>query len=278
MQQVDAAHFFAGSGLILAPHMDDEALACGGTLALLPQKASWHVAYATDGSASPEPVIPWRDRVSADLSAVRREEAIAAMSCLGLPPANLHFLDLPDGKLARHRDILSHHLRSLLGEIKPDHILVPFRYDGHSDHLALNWALRRVQQDGSAAPTVTDYFVYYRWRMLPGGDVRDYIRPELVKMVDTSSAAGQKRAALDCFKSQTTRFFSWQGRPNLTPEFLDAVSEEPECFLRADPSMSGATVFERSATWIRVAHRLEPFLKKRKDRLFALWRRTTGNV
>jgi LmbE family N-acetylglucosaminyl deacetylase len=273
---VEPARYFAGTGLVVAPHMDDEALACGGLLALLPEKEKWHVAYATDGRGSPEPVIPWRDRVSPDLSAIRQEEARAAMACLGIPGINLHFLNLPDSRLAAHDLTLARDLRQLLSAIQPDHLLIPFRYDRHSDHLALNRTATRVALENGNGPLLTEYFVYYRWRTLPGGDVRNYIRPGLLKAVDTSAVAAQKRAALACYRSQTTRFYDWQARPNLTAGLLDAVSQEPELFLRYDPERHGAAVFERAAWSIRLMHRLEPFLKKRKDRVVAWWRRGSG--
>ena len=273
MQQVSVTGFFAGSGLVVAPHMDDEALACGGTLALLPQKASWHVVYATDGSGSPEPIVPGRDRISPDLSAERQEEARVAMCCLGIPQTNLHFLNLPDGQLARHEDQLQQALDGLIAEIQPDHVLVPFRYDRHADHLALNRVATRLVQTNVYKGALTEYFVYYRWRLLPGGDVRQAIRRDLVAKVDISTLSSQKRAALDCFKSQTTRYYGWQARPTLASNLLDEVCGSPELFLRYDPSFPGTAIFHRTALWIRMAHRLEPFLKKRKDRLVARWRR-----
>lgn len=273
MQQVTAADFFAGPGLVVAPHMDDAVLACGGTLAQLPHKANWHVAYATDGMGSPEPIIPWRDRISPDLGAVRRAEAREAMSCLGIPETNLHFLNLPDGRLRRHKTALRRALVELITQLRPDHVLVPFRYDRHADHLALNHVLTEMVHNGAYGRALTEYFVYHRWRLLPQGDVRHYIRPGLLSEVDISAVAGRKRAALDRFKSQTTCFYSWQARPNLTPDLLDDVSRAPECFLRYDPGLPSATVFDSSVPWIRIAHRLEPFLKKRKDRLLAWWRR-----
>ena len=267
MQEVSVAGYFAGSGLVAAPHMDDEVLACGGTLALLPNKADWHVVYASDGRGSPEPVAPWRDKVADDLGAVRQEEARAAMSCLGIPEANLHFLDLPDGRLARHEAELGQAVSRLIADLQPDHVLVPFRYDRHSDHLALNRAVTRLAHSGAYKKALTEYFVYYRWRMLPGGDVRHYLRRNLVQKVAISAASSQKRAALGCFKSQTTRYYPWQVRPTLSAELLDEVCGEPELFLRYDPALPGAAIFARAVPWIRLAHRLEPFLKKRKDRL-----------
>jgi LmbE family N-acetylglucosaminyl deacetylase len=273
VRPVDADGFFAGSGLLLAPHFDDEVLACGGTLALLPQKGRWHVAYATDGRRAPEPIFPWADKITVDLAAVRRDESVAAMTCLGIPAANLHFLDLPEGRLSFWQADLSQALRRLIAELQPDHVMLPFRYDRHRDHLALNRAMMGLVAGGAYAGPLTEYFVYYKSRLLPAGDVRRYIRPELLRTVEIAPVRAQKRRALDCFKSQTTRFFEWQTRPNLTAELLDRVSAEPECFLRYDPARPSSAVFSHGAPWIRLAHWLEPILKRRKDRLVAYGRR-----
>jgi N-acetylglucosamine malate deacetylase 1 len=273
MMQVEVGEFFGGSGLIVVPHMDDEALGCGGTIALLPHKTKWHVVYATDGMGSPEPVLPKRDKISPDLGRIRQAEARAALAVLGMPTPNVHFLDLPDGRLSRHGQQLYQLIARLVAELQPDHLLVPFRFDRHPDHLALNQVATRLVNEGTFSGQMTEYFVYHQWRMLPTKDVRAYIRPELLAKVEVTAVAQQKRAALDCFKSQTTRFYPWQARPNLTPELLDEVSQSPELFLRYDKKLAGTAVFSHNVPWIRIAHRLEPFLKKRKDRLAAWWRR-----
>ena len=268
---VNATDFFAGSGLILVPHMDDEALACGGSIALLPDKTAWHLVYFTDGLGSPDPVLPGRDAISPDLGQIRQAEARAAMALLGVPSANVHFLNLPDGRLRQHQVAVDEAVETWVDTLRPDHVLAPFRYDRHPDHLALNRAATRLAQTG--ALHLTEYFVYHHWRLLPTGDVRDYIRPGLLQVIEITAVAQQKRAALDCYKSQTTRFYPWQTRPNLTPGLLDDVSQAPEMFLRYDRRMGGTAVFSHAVPWIRLAHRLEPFLKKRKDRLVARWRR-----
>jgi N-acetylglucosamine malate deacetylase 1 len=270
---VSVGDFFAGSGLIMVPHMDDEVLACGGTMALLPNKAAWHVVYATDGMGSPEPVLPWRDKVSPDLGRIRQAEARAATALLGLPPENVHFLNLPDGRLRRHTPALRQALLQRVARLQPDHLLAPFRYDRHPDHLALNHTVMRLVQEGAFRGALTEYFVYHRWRLLPAGDVRRYVRPGLLHQIDVTAVSAQKREALDCFKSQTTCFYPWQMRPNLTPELLDEAGRAPELFLRFDATLPGTAVFQHTVPWIRIAHRLEPILKKRKDRLVAWWRR-----
>jgi len=45
--------------LILAPHMDDEPLACGGVMILHARKAEIHSLSTTGGVASPAPLLPW---------------------------------------------------------------------------------------------------------------------------------------------------------------------------------------------------------------------------
>jgi hypothetical protein len=85
--------------------------------------------------------------------------------------------------------------------------------------------------------------------------------------------ADKKKKALHLFKSQTTRFYPWQARPNLTPQLIDEVCYSPEYFLKCDPSMPGAAIFSHSAFSIRLLHRLEPYLKAKKDRVIGLWMR-----
>jgi LmbE family N-acetylglucosaminyl deacetylase len=269
----DPSELFPGEILIAIPHMDDGVLACGGTLASLPQKERVHLVYATDGMGSPAPVLPWRDSISPDLGRVRKEEARAAMGYLGIPEGNLNFLDLPDGRLHRHAGALDRALTDLIDQFQPSHVFIPFRYDRHTDHLALNRAVTRTLQKGLFSTNLVEYFVYYRWRLLPRGDVRAYVHPRHLLTVPIDAVTDRKRAALEHFRSQTTRYYSWQTRPNLTPALLDEVSRSPEVFLRYDPSFPQAKIFLGSAAWIRVAHRLEPFLKARKDRAVALLRR-----
>jgi LmbE family N-acetylglucosaminyl deacetylase len=263
----------SGTVLITVPHMDDCVLACGSTLAKLLDKTNVQVVYASDGMASPAPVFPWRDKISADLGQARMEEARRALSILGVPGQNIHFLGLPDGKLGHHQKELKSELLALVGQLQPHQILMPFRFDRHPDHLAVNHVLTEAYDAGILRAKLIEYFVYYQWRLLQTEDVRHYIRPDLLLKVEPGEAAVQKRAALDCFESQTTVYYPWQTRPNLTPAVLDEISLAPELFLAYDPKLPGAAIFTSTIAWIRVAHRLEPFIKKQKDLAVAMWRR-----
>ena len=260
----DAVEYFQGRILIVAPHMDDEVLACGGLIARLPARQQVHVAYATDGTKSPAPVFPWRDPVSADLGAVRRQESEAALAVLGVPRQNLQFFNLPEGQLPGHRDELERLWLEHLERVQPDHVLVPFRYDRHPDHLAVNRVVTDSLTSGRFRGRLSEYFVYHRWRLLPRRDIRRYVRPEYLLKLDITAVADRKLAALECFASQTTRYYPWQTRPILTPQLLEEECRGPECYLRYDASMPGSRVFTGAVPWIRVAHQLEPMLQKWK--------------
>lgn len=269
MVSADPSSDFPGPIVLIIPHMDDEALACGGLIARLPQKERIHLVYATDGMRSPAPIVPGRDTISADLGRVRIMESRAAMKSLGVPEGNLRFLRLPEGQLTRHRPALKTELCRLLADIRPNYTFIPFRYDRHPDHLAVNHVVSAGQAQGWPVGQVIEYFVYYRWRLLPARDIRKYIRPEHLIEIDIGDVAREKRRALDCFVSQTTRYYPWQTRPILTPRLLEEECRHPEIFLVQQPSVQGAAVFSKAALWIRLTHRVEPFLQKWKYLLTA---------
>ena len=222
--------------LVLAPHMDDETLGCGGTMALHEDKRKIHCVFCTDGAASPAPLLPWQGRVDPALPERRRQEAAAALGVLGVPPENLHFLDLPDGRLAAHRKELRALLAALITRLRPDFVFAPFRYDVHTDHVAVNRAARSALLDVPVPPALLEYFVYNRLRFVPGGDVRQALDRDRLVEIDTTSVAQLKREALDCHATQTRVDYPWQERPILTAESMALRCGEPERFLRSDPA------------------------------------------
>jgi N-acetylglucosamine malate deacetylase 1 len=257
---------FSGRLVVVAPHMDDESLGCGLLLATHADKSQAHVVFVTDGAQSPEGAR--RTAVEAhDLARTRQQEALAALAVLGVPTGNVEFLGLPDGSLHGRGPQLQATLAALVQRLQPRHVFVPFRYDRHPDHLAVNRAVCTAQRDGTIDAEIFEYFVYTQWRLLRTGDVRDYIASDALHRVEAGAAAAVKRRALECHRSQTTRFFPWQARPVLTPELLDRVCREPESFLKFDPTRVGRRVLTRGRAWIPVAHRVEPVLKRWKDRI-----------
>lgn len=266
-----------GKIVIVAPHMDDEALACGGLIARLPNKDKVHIIYATDGMKSPAPILPGHDKISAYLGKTRMQESIEAMKTFGVSEENLHFLWLPEAELKKHFSALRNLLGDKIREIAPTHILVPFRYDRHPDHLAVNHAVVSELKHCTIQAELIEYFVYYRWRLLSERDVRKYLKPGYLFRLNISNVANQKRKALDCFTSQTTIYYSWQTRPILRSALLDEECQNPEYFLISNNSWMGTAVFSSSVFWIRLVHRLEPFLQRWKYQIGATLKRLFQN-
>ena len=255
---------FQGTIIIVAPHMDDETLACGGIIAKLPQKEQIHIIYTTDGMKSPSPIFPRRDTISSDLGEVRIQESKSAMRLLGVPDENLYFLCMPEAKIRENKTALLEKLSKIINDIKPDFIFIPFRYDRHQDHLAINDVVINGFNQRLFKAQIIEYFVYYRWKLLPLQDIRKYIKTQFLIKVSIDDVAAQKRKALDCYKSQTTIFYPWQTRAILNSVLLDEECKNPEYFIIYEPSYSGAAIFKNAITWIRIVHCIEPFLQRWK--------------
>jgi LmbE family N-acetylglucosaminyl deacetylase len=257
---------FEGNLLVCAPHPDDELLGCGMLIALHARRGQVHVLVVSDGSGSPEP--PRGDPQAAkSLPGVREAECVEGLANLGVPRANVSFLRLPDGSLASHEIVIAAEVSRRAAAVGAGAVLVPFRYDRHPDHLALNRAATAARVDGRISAALVEYFVYTRWRMLRSGDVRDYVRSEDMARLRSAESSRLKRAALACHRSQTELYFPGQRRPILTAELLDASCEEPEAFLFHRVDRAGRGALARAKGWVPLACRIEPVLKLWKDRL-----------
>lgn len=119
--------------VVIAPHPDDEVLACGGLLALHAAAGGACLVLAvTDGEASDRQASPSR------LAAVRRIERVRGLQRLGLAASCVHRLGLPDGQVG-------HRTAALVDAITPvlhpsDWVVATWRHDGHPDHDATGLA------------------------------------------------------------------------------------------------------------------------------------------
>ncbi len=116
--------------LVLAPHFDDESIACGGTL-LLHQLAGSEVrvVFVSDSSGA------LADPVAAEqVRATRRLEMKQVQSALSL--ASVVELGFPDGALVRHERAIAERLAETLKTFLPEQVFCPFPVDAHADHQA----------------------------------------------------------------------------------------------------------------------------------------------
>lgn len=135
--------------VVLAPHPDDEILACAGLLALHAARGGESlIIAASDGEASHAgcthtPATPWAlTEGFADLAQSRRDESAEGLRRLALKSCATMRLGLPDGGLYQRQGVLQAHLERLLHP--DDTLLTTWRHDAHPDHEACGLAAART--------------------------------------------------------------------------------------------------------------------------------------
>ena len=208
--------------MLMAPHPDDEALACSVILQqAVAAGAAIGVVYATDGEDNPWPqrLLERKWHLNASdrerWGKLRRAEALAALRVLGVEPTDIHFLGLPDQKLTR---LLASDCQSIITicariitEWRPTELLVPSVYDTHPDHSALAVVLRLAL---CSLIGWDDFFS--AWSYVVHGDSRAFFdRAQNIPQSPTETAT--KLAAIRCHKTQLhlsrRRFLAYSTRP-----------------------------------------------------------------
>lgn len=186
--------------LILAPHADDESLGCGGLIAEVCSRGqAVHVVVISDGTASH----PGSQRYPAPvLAALRQQEALDAVACLGLEAEHVTFLGLPDGRLPQNflgARAVARQLRELGSRIGIATVLATWRFDMHSDHIA-TYRYGALVSDALGAA----YYAYPVWGLML--DSRAKLPAATLKGValDVSRHLVVKRRAVMAHVSQTS--------------------------------------------------------------------------
>ncbi len=191
--------------LIIAPHPDDESLACGGLIQrAVAAGADVRVLFLTNGDKNPWPqrYVERRWRISADdgkrWGERRRAEAIAALAELGAGENVARFLNLPDQGMTRllmqgGQSIVTL-LADELADFRPTLVLGPAGRDTHPDHSAahvlLQLALRKI---GDGSTRYLDYVVHGKPFAVAPTSVMLHLAPAEI---------GDKLAAILCHASQ----------------------------------------------------------------------------
>jgi LmbE family N-acetylglucosaminyl deacetylase len=112
--------------LVFAPHPDDEALGCGGTLALLASQCQIRVVLVTDGSGGSD--------LPPEVGPQRRHEWAASLAHLGVH--DVAYFNAPDGGVlpnAHWQSLIESEIRAF----QPNWIFSPSMTDYHRDHMAI---------------------------------------------------------------------------------------------------------------------------------------------
>jgi N-acetylglucosamine malate deacetylase 1 len=125
--------------LVLAPHTDDAELGCGGTIARLLKEGTeiFVTAFSTAEESLPVGAPP----------TLLRDEFLAAMKTLGVPPSNTFVFAYPVRRLSYYRQEVLEELVTLRKQIDPGMVFLPSASDLHQDHQTLHMEGMRCFKD-----------------------------------------------------------------------------------------------------------------------------------
>lgn len=207
--------------VVVAPHPDDEILACGGLL-VLAAKASFpiKVVAVTDGEASHGLTNDCQRR---SLRQQRVRERLAGLEQLGIEAACVVRLKIPDGAVAQNTDLIFGQLHGLL---QPrDLVVTTWFKDGHPDHEATACAVRRTRCQCIEAPVWM-----WHWAQ-PADTCIPWLNLMAVELTD--SAIDAKQNALAQHYSQLEPRSS-QLEPVLMPSIIERAARQHEYFFMGD--------------------------------------------
>jgi LmbE family N-acetylglucosaminyl deacetylase len=181
-----------GTVLVLAPHMDDEVLGCGGTIARhVHAGADVSIIFLTDGrrggAAHDGQSESQREQARTELVATRKAEARRAATVLGV--RHIHFLDAEDGRLRADARVTGE-LQALLERDRPHIVYLPHFLENHADHGAASDVLMAASA-GAGAFNDMECRGYEVWTPL---------FPNIVVEIDSTMEV--KKRALQCYGSQ----------------------------------------------------------------------------
>lgn len=227
------ANICAEPVLVVAPHPDDEALGCGGAIALLRLMGyTVRVLVMSDGTQSH----PQSQKYpKSALQQLRAAETIAAMGLLGVERADITFLELPDGSVPGadtvgfERAVDRCYRYSI--ETSPRVVFLPWRYDPHPDHRATWQILHAALKQGSSVPRSIEYPIWdwdlQQRGLLAGGGLTPW-------RLDIAAVLELKRQAIGMYRSQITDTID--DDPNgfrLSPEMLSNFVRPWEVYFEA---------------------------------------------
>jgi len=178
--------------LVIAPHLDDEILGCGGSAARFVEEGKEvHVVFVTKGR---EPLY------SEKYVTQGRQEAKKAHLMLGV--AQTHFLDFPAAELdsVLHRE-LNLAIANILQKIKPGIVFTPFVGDVHLDHKLTFWstlvAVRPTHNYKVSSIYAYETLSETNWNA-------PYLAPAFTPnvFIDITKSLHKKLAAFKCYKNQ----------------------------------------------------------------------------
>ncbi|OZI42655.1 acetylglucosaminylphosphatidylinositol deacetylase [Bordetella genomosp. 5] len=208
---------------VLAPHPDDEVLACAGLMRRAVRLGvAVRVWAVTDGEASHPGSTQWP---SERLRQARADESSAALATLGVFASRVR-LAIPDGGVSAREKALAEALARVVD--RGDTLVAPWRLDGHPDHEAVGRAAAEVAARRECRLLEAPIWGWH-WAD-PADEPLPRDRAVCVPLDPADRHA--KARAMRCYTSQLAADAS-TGRPPILPPFALARFHRPfEVFLR----------------------------------------------
>jgi LmbE family N-acetylglucosaminyl deacetylase len=148
---------------IIVAHPDDEAIGAGALMRDLPEVVIVHV---TDGAPKHlETARRYGLGTREEYARARREEVVAALRLVGIPPQRIRALGYVDGEAALRLVEISYAVAGILDELRPEVVLTHPYEGGHTDHdataFAVHLACGVLRREGVPAPVVLELTSYH---------------------------------------------------------------------------------------------------------------------
>jgi LmbE family N-acetylglucosaminyl deacetylase len=220
----------------VAPHPDDDVIACGGTIAQKAQAGDRvELLVVTDGSMSHQAVLGLDEPTPAELTTIRQGEAVAAAARLGVPADNVTFLGFPDTAV---RDVVPDLRMALLAYLsaRPDlaEIYVPHDVrELNADHRLTGETVLSALSQLELTPRVRKYVVWDEQTEEEFVFVNrepaesDAAAGESLVSVDIMAERETKLAALREHHTQVDLYSPAQTRPVVPAAFVKRVCDKP---------------------------------------------------
>jgi LmbE family N-acetylglucosaminyl deacetylase len=174
------------SALVVAPHPDDEAIGCGGTILLhLRDGEDVNVVFLTSGERGID------GQPAETVIEIRENEARDAANVLGIPEPT--FLRLPDHGVRDAMNRAVPKLASLITDLRPTYIYLPHEAEDHPDHQAAIPAVRAALHAASISAELRAYEVWTPMTIIGWP-------------MDITPVMAQKLRAVRCYRSQLQTF------------------------------------------------------------------------
>lgn len=217
-----------GTTLIVAPHADDESLACGGVISLLRKyNQTVYILLLSDGTLSHPNSIHYPAGKLRDL---RENELLNASRALDVPTENIIFCRYKDRQVpgihSPNFDQAVMSMNKIINIINPQSIFVPWRKDPHPDHIA---AFELFNNSNTGKAKIYEYAV---WLNEIGLEADFPSSTEVIPFkLDISRVLPQKQNAISAHQSQISDLISDDPEGfKLSPEILNHFNQPYELF------------------------------------------------